>query len=50
MIQDSLWLVDFILIAIKNYMISTREKSANEIRLEKDIAKTKQNLIKAMEE
>jgi hypothetical protein len=49
MIQDSLWLVDFILISIKNYMISTREKSANELCLEYDIAKTKLSIIKAME-
>ena len=49
-IQDSLWIADFVAIFIKNYIISTREKSTKEIKLEKDIADIKSELVKAMEE
>jgi hypothetical protein len=48
-VQDSLWLVDFILISVKNHMISTREKSTHELHLEKEIAETKLKVLKAME-
>lgn len=48
-IQESLIILDVVLLYVKNYMISTREKSKNELQLEKDIADTKLKLIEAME-
>jgi len=49
-LQDSLWFVDFILLSIKNHMISTREKTAHELHLEKEIDDVKWKLMKAMGE
>jgi hypothetical protein len=48
-IQESLMILDVVLIYVKNHMISTREKTKNELQLERDIIDTKVKLIEAME-